>query len=758
MIDQRDDATDRLEAALDEITRDRDRLRALNASLTDQLHEILQSRAWRWLMRCRRILRRVRRWLPSAAPTRPPTPVPGTSTVGRIDSPLDALTLLPEPVRDEAATLLAPAGLDGDRPRVDVVCFGVIDWEFRYQRPQQLMAQFAAHGHRVFYISPSRFVTDSPGAAPVVRTITHNLFEVQLATSRQPDVYGEVLDSADGLAESIAILRRDCDISAALSYVMLSSWSDVAFETSRRWGWTVVYDCMDEWENFPGIKRAVVAAESRLVARCDLLVVSAERLQKKWAARGRQSLLVRNAADYAFYETRCRPNRLLADVGHPVVGYFGAIASWFDVDLVVEVARARPQYTFVLLGGVFSVDVAALRALPNVRLLGQQPYVAMPQYLYHFDVCLIPFKLNPTTEATDPVKLYEYLSAGKPVVSVALPELEWCREHLYLAHDAQEFLAQVDLAVAEDDPQRAGQRRLFAASHTWADRYRRIHDGLAEVCPRASIIVVTHNNVGLTELCLESLLRHTNHPQYEVIVVDNASTDGTPAYLRHMATRHAELTVIFNRENRGFSAANNQGLARSTGSHLVLLNNDTVVPSGWLPRLLRHLGDATIGLVGPVTNFVGNEARVEVDYRTWGEMEAFAADRARRYEGQVADIAMLAMFCVAMRRETYETVGPLDERFGLGMFEDDDYAQRVRAAGGRIVCAGDVFVHHVGQAAFKHLILEGHYDALFARNRLAYEAKWGVRWKRHEHALLNLAPGRDVDSAPAPRWAAGTRA
>jgi GT2 family glycosyltransferase len=237
-------------------------------------------------------------------------------------------------------------------------------------------------------------------------------------------------------------------------------------------------------------------------------------------------------------------------------------------------------------------------------------------------------------------------------------------------------------------------------------------------------------------LCLESIWHNTDHPNYEVVVVDNASTDGTPAYLRYLAERHANLRIVLNATNQGFARANNQGIAEATGTSLVLLNNDTVVPHGWLTRLVGHLRDSGIGMAGPVTNFVGNEAKIDAPYRTWGEMEEFAAERARRYEGQVADIYMLAMFCVAMRRETYERVGPLDEQFGVGMFEDDDYARRVIAAGLRVVCVADTFVHHVGQAAFKVLIERGEYDALFETNRRKYEVKWQRPWKKHEHRPL----------------------
>jgi GT2 family glycosyltransferase len=250
--------------------------------------------------------------------------------------------------------------------------------------------------------------------------------------------------------------------------------------------------------------------------------------------------------------------------------------------------------------------------------------------------------------------------------------------------------------------------------------------------PLASVVVVTFDGLPFTRLCLESVIANTPPASYELLIVDNGSRDGTVEFLRALAERHHRTVhVIFNEGNVGFAAANNQALRQASGELIVLLNNDTIVPPGWLATLGRHLEDPQVGLVGPVTNEAGNEARIETSYRTYGELVAFARERARDYPGQRIDIRVLTMFCVAMRREVQEQVGELDERFGRGLFEDDDYAMRVRACGRRVVCAEDAFVHHFGQASFGKLVPSGEYGQLLQDNRRRFEEKWEVSWNGH---------------------------
>ncbi|MGE5223801.1 MAG: glycosyltransferase [Omnitrophica WOR_2 bacterium] len=245
--------------------------------------------------------------------------------------------------------------------------------------------------------------------------------------------------------------------------------------------------------------------------------------------------------------------------------------------------------------------------------------------------------------------------------------------------------------------------------------------------PEVSIIVLTYNNLQYTRQCLESIYARTDAPGFELIVVDNASRDGTPRYLEEFCAQHSNMKVILNLSNEGFARGNNIGAYAASGDVLVFLNNDTVVASGWLAPLARRLANPQVGMVGPVTNASGNETRIEVGYKDIKDMEAFAAEYIRDHAGQSFALQMLPFQCVALRRSVYEEIGPLDEIFGTGMFEDDDYALRLKQKGYLILCAEDSYIHHWGSASFSKLG-SNEYWRLFKQNLKKFEDKWGIRW------------------------------
>jgi GT2 family glycosyltransferase/glycosyltransferase involved in cell wall biosynthesis len=274
-----------------------------------------------------------------------------------------------------------------------------------------------------------------------------------------------------------------------------------------------------------------------------------------------------------------------------------------------------------------------------------------------------------------------------------------------------------------------------ATQDTWEHFYMQIKQRVPALFSKASIIIVTYNNLEYTRLCLQSIYEKTIYPNFEVIVVDNASSDQTPEFLRSFEAEHEHIQVIYNTVNKGFASANNLGIARASGDVILLLNNDTLVTKVWLSRLVNYLRDQTIGLVGSVSNGVSNEAHVEMQFIDSAALEVFAAKRAKELANQLTSIKMLAMYCMAGRREVFQQIGPLDEQFGIGMFEDDDYSLRARQVGYRIVVAEDVFIHHFGRSGFK-LLGDERYLALFAENRNKFEAKWNITWEQHVSGSL----------------------
>ena len=644
----------------------------------------------------------------------------------------------PAPPEKLEKAAVAAAGARGEpAPRVeqflhtrafDVVCFPIIDWDFRFQRPQQTMARFAEAGHRVFYLAQN---FRSWGEPFELTEKGENVYEVSL---RGPslNVYTDALDDERALAElfaSLDALRRQFSFGATVSFVQLPFWRPLAARARERFNWPFVYDCMDHHAGFETNDQKMLDEEHALISSADLVVVSSLFLEKEVRALGVEPRLVRNACDYEHFEGagegRARGPR-------PVVGYYGAIAEWFDSDLVADLAERRPDWDFLLVGSTFNADIERLSKLPNVSLVGEKPYAEIPDWLGRFDAALIPFKRVPLTEATNPVKAYEMLASGKPVVSVPIPEVSALAPLVRLASTAEEFEREVASALEESDAGLVAERRAFARENTWRKRYEALAPAVVETFPKASVIVVTYNNLALNRVCLESIYARTDWPNFEVIVVDNASADATPEYLREAERAYPNLRVLLNEENLGFSAANNQGLALASGEYLVLLNNDTAVSRGWLTALVRHLAtDRRIGLIGPVTNEIGNEAKIPVGYAELSGMPEWAARYAREHDGETFRIPLLAMFCVAMRRDAFERVGTLDERFAVGMFEDDDYTRRMKDEGLEVVCARDSFVHHAGRSSFK-LLSDVKYWEIFRRNRTLYEQKWGDMWQPHQ--------------------------
>lgn len=642
-----------------------------------------------------------------------------------------------------ASVLLARADHGSRRPTL--VCLPIIAWDFRYQRPQQLLVRLAARGWNVVYVDPlldgRPCSGDGRNPHDWVRALTDHVLGLKCRTAHAGSVHETPLTVAQGeaLAAEIAKRLRALDVAEATLFVESPSWAPVALALARRCGYGLVYDCLDDYAGFGNFGADVLAQEEALVRAAELVVPSSRALARRLEPQARRVALIPNGCDAAHFAD-AEPHPSLDGLPRPRLGYFGAIADWFDADLVAAAARDHPRGSVVLIGEAAASVKGALEGVPNLHFLGECDYAVLPSYLAAFDVALIPFRRTPLTLATHPVKLFEYLAAGKPVASVRLPEIERFEEVVHFGDTPEAFTAAVRAALAAP-PAEAERRRAVARLNHWDARAEALDQAMRAAAPGVSVVLVTWNNWVYTRACLDRLLACLPPSDSEIVIVDNGSSDGTRLGLYGYACQHPAVRVLFNDENRGFAAACNQGLRAARRDLLVLLNNDTLVTPGWLRRLARWLEDPEIGLVGAVTNSVGNEARVDAHYADLAGLDRFADECAWHSAGRGFDIPMLAMFCLAMRREVFEAVGDLDERFEVGFFEDDDYARRVRSLGKRVVCAEDVFIHHFGGASFGRLD-RGRRRSLFELNRQRFEAKWAEAWVPHTHARPPTAESR----------------
>ncbi len=690
------------------------------AETARQFDQLISSRSWRWTRPLRALGRLLSgRW--SAADS------------GKLHAALGEKGLDTLAVSEPSFTPL-PALQVAHPDLPDVFVWAVIDWHFRFQRPQHLAAALAKKGHRVFYISNNTVDTAAPGFKAEALDAEGRLFQVSLHLKGAPPIYFGAPSANENtqLRDSLAsLLAWTCSLST-VSLVQHPFWTQVAQALPNH---RLVYDCMDHHAGFDNTGSAVLEAEAALVRQAELTVVSSAWLADELSPRARSLAVVRNAGEYAFFSEPPKVVRVDSK-GRRIIGYYGAIAEWFDLEMIRAVATRFPQHSVRLVGADTVGASSALADLVNVEFVGEVPYRELPQWLHAFDVCLLPFKVIPLTLATNPVKVYEYLAAAKPVVAVDLPEMQQFGDLVSVASSKDSFVAAVEAALQEStaDPRRS-ERQVFASNQTWEHRAEALDKALdALVEPKVSVVVLTYNNLAFTEACLFAIEAYSDYTNLEVIVVDNASADGSREWLAGWAAEASKAghcrRLILNDANLGFAAGNNVGLAAATGDVLVMLNNDTYVTPGWVRGLVAHLRmDEGLGLVGPVTNNIGNEAKISIAYDDMVEMIREAGRYTRAHCGQRLPLKTAAFFCVAMRRQVFERIGFLDETFGVGFFEDDDYCRRVEAAGWSIAVAEDVFVHHHLSASFDALKAETK-RALFERNKAIYEAKWGT-WEPH---------------------------
>ncbi|HLM45904.1 MAG TPA: spore coat polysaccharide biosynthesis glycosyltransferase ExoP [Myxococcaceae bacterium] len=251
----------------------------------------------------------------------------------------------------------------------------------------------------------------------------------------------------------------------------------------------VVYHCVDEFSAFSDTNgRHIAELEERLLRKADLCITSAERLRENKAKMNPNTVLVRHGVDYQHFVKACDASTAIpediANLPKPIIGFFGLVADWVDQEAIIATAKAHPEGSVVIIGKVApDCDAYALKAVPNIHLLGRKSYASLPGYCKAFDVALMPFTVNELTLNANPLKVREYLAAGLPVVSTDIPEVRkvgLCK----MATSTEDFVRKVDECLAEGPgPSRERAERIFHES--WDARVEEIRGHVGEAMLKA---------------------------------------------------------------------------------------------------------------------------------------------------------------------------------------------------------------------------------------------------------------------------------
>lgn len=222
--------------------------------------------------------------------------------------------------------------------------------------------------------------------------------------------------------------------------------------------------------------------------------------------------------------------------------------------------------------------------------------------------------------------------------------------------------------------------------------------------PIVSIVMPVYNCLELTQQCVRAIFSAPIRNSIEVIVINNASSDGTAQWLDHAAELHKEMVFVNNAENLGFGGAVNQGFNRARGKYITVINNDTIPSAGWIDRLVELMeANPSFGVLSPMTNYVGEGPQIDPDAVDLlpDDVSAYGKLVAERVVNPQTVVDRLVFFCVMIRRDLVDLIGGLADIYKYGNFEDDDFCLRARLAGFTLAIAPNVFVYHYGTQTFK---------------------------------------------------------
>jgi O-antigen biosynthesis protein len=544
------------------------------------------------------------------------------------------------------------------RERPAVVFLGTLNWSVKWQRAHHLARELARRGHRVVYMEPE-LVPGAPDFVARVRAEVPEGVTIAALPSQRLEYVTHPWSAADnerilhGLLSVVDSMRLRCPVLLVQSPL----WQPVVSLMVEETDFPVVYDCVDEHRAWPTHDRERVgAAEEQVVAAARLVTAPSATLAERLQASHPHVRHVGNGCDPEHFAAGLRgAGALRPGIEGPIAGYVGDLSPWvFDADLVAEVAGRCPDWTFAIVGPAQEEVSRRLAPCANVVEVGQVPYRELPDYVADFDVAILPFRENEVTRPVEPVKLWEYLAAGRPVVATPLPLLLGLGECVRPAAGAEEFAASIrELGERPPDP---GPGRALAEAASWSRRVDDLHPHLLAVTPSLDIVVIARGDP--PERLLASLERDDSHPG---------------------------RTIVADAREGGVAAAVNRAVASGRGRFVLLLAEDVLLPAGGTLALVHALARSrATGVVVPATT--GGAGREPIPAQLDGLLRA----RVEKLGAVRAEVPSPDLSALVVRREHWEAVGGLDE---LAPDPGAALAEAIRGLHRRVECCQDAIVY-----------------------------------------------------------------
>ena len=489
----------------------------------------------------------------------------------------------------------------------------------------------------------------------------------------------------------------------------------------------IIYENIDNWETSLGDKVYDYDTLVKMLQKSTLVIATAKKLLdqtkdylKKLKIK-KDVLYLPNAVDESIFNPYMEydiPKDFVK--GKKTILYYGSLwGEWFDWDLVKYVATSNPTYSFIMIGNYKPINNIKKDMPKNIHFLGEKPQKELPAYLKYSDYTIIPFKVKEISDYVSPLKVLEYLSMNKPVIISTKMDIS-NYPNVYISKTKEEFNNLIKSNIVFDN----SLMKDFVSNNSWDNRFEVIMDNLKiknddikKFKNNISVVVLNYNNDGIIQRCIDSLIKYNERYNYEIIVVDNESTDGSYENIVKKYKNNKEVKIFKNRVN-GCSSGRNLGVSKSKKDYIMFLDSDEyVLHKYWLDTFLSIIDKKNVGAVSWSGGWFNDEGITHI------VLERLPYNYLEPNIIATSNIGYLSTCGLLMTRELFNEIKGFDENYDPTCFEDTDLSLKIRNKKKILYYSRYLGVFHTPHQTTKQ---EGNkeYSIQLNKNRKYFMDKW----------------------------------